>query len=210
MIEIKADGRSARLSGKMDPMVFIAATLLLLATPGPTNTLLAASGAGVGLRRSLPLLAAELSGYLVSILVLRSVLGPVIVAFPVLQAAVRIAVAVYLVHLAVALWRHGARQVRDASPISFARVLVTTLLNPKAMIFAFTLLPVQVGILDLLPWLAGLAVEIVTVGTGWILFGVWLRRAFGRRLHPVVGYRIVAVALALLAVMINVHSFAGT
>jgi len=209
MIEIKASGPLARLGGNMDPMVFIAAAALLLATPGPTNTLLATSGASVGFRRSVHLLAAEPSGYLASILVLRSLLGPIMTAVPALQAAVRVAVAIYLICLAIALWRHGARRVRDTAPVGFSHVLVTTLLNPKAMILAFTLLPSQVGVVDALPWLAGLAIEIVTIGTGWTLFGVWLRHGVGRRIHPVVGYRIVAVALALLAVMVNVHSFAG-
>ena len=60
-----------------EPLAFILAVLGLLATPGPTNTLLAASGAAVGLRRSLHLIPAEVSGYLCSILALALVLGPV-------------------------------------------------------------------------------------------------------------------------------------
>jgi threonine/homoserine/homoserine lactone efflux protein len=42
----------------MDTLLpFILAVLALLATPGPTNTLMAAAGAQRGLVRSLPLLA---------------------------------------------------------------------------------------------------------------------------------------------------------
>jgi len=71
----------------MDRIAFAAAALSLLATPGPTNTLLATSGAKVGLRRSLPLLGAELGGYLLAILLLRALIGPLMAANPVFAAA---------------------------------------------------------------------------------------------------------------------------
>ncbi|MES1149390.1 MAG: hypothetical protein ABUL53_09420, partial [Bradyrhizobium guangdongense] len=75
MIEIKVRDAGRWHEGAMDVLPFILAAASLLAIPGPTNTLLATSGAGVGVARSLPLLAAELGGYLLSILLLPSVLG---------------------------------------------------------------------------------------------------------------------------------------
>ena len=54
-----------------EPLLFLAAVLTLLGTPGPTNTLLATSGAVAGLRRSLALLVAELAGYLLAIATIR-------------------------------------------------------------------------------------------------------------------------------------------
>jgi threonine/homoserine/homoserine lactone efflux protein len=50
------------------------AALSVLVTPGPTNTLLATAGAGLGFRRALPLLTAELSGYFLAIIASR--VGP--------------------------------------------------------------------------------------------------------------------------------------
>ncbi|MBI5262274.1 MAG: hypothetical protein HY852_10725 [Bradyrhizobium sp.] len=190
----------------MDPIPFVAATLSLLATPGPTNTLLATSGAGVGMRRSLHLLAAELSGYLLAIFLLRSLLGPLLAAVPALGVFLQIVVTIYVAYLAAMLWRHGARDVRDAAPVTFWRVFITTLLNPKAVIFAFTLLASRIGFLDLLPWLSALAVQILAVGAGWILLGTSLGRGFSASWRPALVYRLGAVALAVLAGLIGVHS----
>lgn len=190
----------------MDKVTFIAATLSLLATPGPTNTLLATSGAGVGAYRSVHLLMAELSGYLLAIVLLRCILGPFIAAVPVFGVGLGIAVAIYLIYLAGMLWRHGARQMGDAAPVTSSRVFVTTLLNPKAIVFAFAILPSEIGLIELLPWLAAHAAQIVTVGAGWILLGTSLRHGLGGMVGSAIGYRLSAIALAVLAGMIGIHS----
>lgn len=57
---------------------FAAALLAILVVPGPTNTLLATSGATVGLARSLPLLVCELIGYEAAIAVIRLLMVPVL------------------------------------------------------------------------------------------------------------------------------------
>jgi threonine/homoserine/homoserine lactone efflux protein len=190
----------------MDVVTFLAAAFALLATPGPTNTLLATSGASVGVRASAPLLAAELLGYLLAILLLRLALGPVIAAVPVFGDVLRGMVVIYLLYLAAVLWRHGARRVTGTTPISFGRVFVATLLNPKAVIFAFTLLPPQTGLSDLLPWLAALGALIVSVGSGWILLGSALGHGLKGVMHPSIGYRSSAAALVLLACVIGSRS----
>lgn len=192
----------------MDVLPFILAAASLLAIPGPTNTLLATSGAGVGVgvARSLPLLAAELGGYLLSIMLLRSVFGPFMQAVPVAGIVLRIVVSTYLIYLACMLWRHGAHEIADRAPVSFRSVLITTLLNPKAVIFAFTLLPFQVAAFDLLPWLGLLAVQIVTIGSAWIALGAALGRGLQGAGRPLLIYRLSAVALVVLAGKIGAQS----
>jgi len=59
-----------------------AGIVVVLITPGPTNTLLASAGLRQGIRRSLPLIAAELGGYLVSISVWGRFLAQAAHAFP--------------------------------------------------------------------------------------------------------------------------------
>ena len=124
-----------------EAVAFILGALALLATPGPTNTLLATWGAISGFRKSLGLLAGELLGYLLAITALRTAVGPLILAMPALGTVLSALVCVYLLYLAGTLWRHGDVQVPEARPVTVRGVFLTTLLNPKTLIFAFTLLP---------------------------------------------------------------------
>jgi len=195
--------------GWMDLITFVAAAAALLATPGPTNTLLATAGASQGAHASARLLVAELAGYLLAILTLRTALGPVIAAVPAFGAALRVAVVLYLLYLALVLWRHGAGEASDAAPVTFRRVLITTLINPKAIIFAFTLLPEEAEIGSLLPWLVALALCIVTIGAAWVLLGATLRRGLSDRVPSGVGYRCSAAGLTLLACVITTRAILG-
>ena len=187
------------LDAIMDILTFIASAVALLATPGPTNTLLATAGASRGARASAHLLVAELAGYVLAILALRIVLGPLLVAMPAVGYALRLAVVLYLIHLAVVLWRHGSAGDADAAPVTLRRVFVTTLFNPKAIIFAFTLLPAGGHVAELLPFFAALGLSTAMIGGGWILLGATLRRGFGRVVPATLGYRCSAAAMALLA-----------
>lgn len=191
----------------MDLAPFALAVLSLLATPGPTNTLLATAGASVGPRRAARLLAGELGGYLVSVLTVRFVLGPTVASTPAVATALGAAVAVYLVHLAIVLWRHGAAGA-GAGPVTIGRVFVTTLLNPKALVFALVLLPQSGGWRELLPWIGMMAVEIVAIGGAWVVAGASVGHGLGSRLRPGIGYRVSAAVLALLAGLIGGHSLA--
>lgn len=202
-------GPSARhlLAGGMDLLTFFTATCFLLAMPGPTNTLLATSGAGVGVSRSLHLLAAELCGYLAAIALLRLAIGPVVSGIPLAAVALRVAVTVYILGLAVMLWRVNARELRDGAVVTFRQVLLTTLLNPKALVFAFLLLPLQAGLFDLLPWLGVIALLIVTAGALWVTLGATLGNGARRRGRPELITRTGAVTLVAVTGLIWLQSF---
>ncbi|MDB5539482.1 MAG: LysE type translocator [Devosia sp.] len=151
-----------------DPILFILAVLTLLGTPGPTNTLLATSGAVVGVRRSLPLLIGELGGYLIAVAAIRMVLGPVIHQWPVVGIGLKIAVVVYLGWIAFRLWRHDAA-LAGTETVGVRAVFITTLLNPKALIFALSIIPAEH---PALAWFVGaFAIAVPSVGFAWILVG---------------------------------------
>ena len=152
-----------------DPLLF---TLAVLGTPGPTNTLLATAGAMGGVRRSLPLVPAEAAGYSISILTLGLVLGPAVAGAPALAGALRAAVGAYLLLLAVRLWRGGRAALATGAPVTPGRVFLTTLLNPKAVVFALGVVPF--GAPRVWPYLLGFLLLLVSVAAGWIAAGAAL------------------------------------
>ena len=157
-----------------EPTLFVLTVLLILGTPGPTNTLLAAGGGTVGFRRALPLVPAEASGYLITILTVGLVVGPVITSLPALALGLRLAVGAYLVRLAAKLWQHGAVDLTVA-PVTPRQVFLTTLLNPKALIFALGVIPFATANWWL--YLLCFLVLLVTVALGWIALGqLWHTR----------------------------------
>jgi threonine/homoserine/homoserine lactone efflux protein len=186
-----------------DPVLFALAVLTILGTPGPTNTLLATAGATTGVRQSLPLLAAELSGYLISILVIRGVLSPVIAAFPVVGTVLKVAVALYIGWIAVRLWAKPS-ELTAARRVDFGMVFVTTLLNPKAIVFALTVIPLAHPQLWL--YFAAFAVAVLAAGLSWILVGGAINAASGGK-HRSLVQRVAAVVLGGFAGVILASAF---
>ncbi|MGC5198806.1 hypothetical protein, partial [Aphanothece microscopica] len=81
------------------------ALLVLLATPGPTNTLVALAGAERGWRGALRLIPAELAAYLAVTVPLALAGAAAMAAVPGLRGGVTLAAAAWVAWLAVAMWR---------------------------------------------------------------------------------------------------------
>jgi threonine/homoserine/homoserine lactone efflux protein len=156
--------------------------LAILSVPGPTNTLLMTSGASIGFRRSLPLTPAELSGYLIAILVISEIVQTTLWKWPWLAIPARLFVAAYLIGLATHLWGRVSLMDSSKGPISAKYVFVTTLLNPKAIAFALIVNPLQP--VSGLPHLLTFAALDVFMSLTWIMVGT----AIGRGLLPTGGY----------------------
>ena len=191
----------------MSFLTFFLATYFLLAVPGPTNTLLATSGAAIGIARSLHLLVAELAGYLLAIALLRLALGPLVSDIPVAALVLRVAVTVYILGLAFMLWRVNTRELRDGAAVTFGQVLLATLLNPKALVFAFLLQPLEAGPLELLPWFGVIAFQILTAGAAWIILVATLGRSARRLGHPDLVTRAGAVTLVAVTGLVWLQAF---
>lgn len=116
-----------------------AAIFALLATPGPTNTLLAVAGADRGVVRALRLIPAEAMGYSLAVIPMMIAGEALLGELPGLRAALTALAALWVLWLAVTLWRDpGVAQAGEVTP---KRVFVTTLANPKALVFGLVLLP---------------------------------------------------------------------
>jgi threonine/homoserine/homoserine lactone efflux protein len=179
---------------------FALAALALLIVPGPTNTVLAVAGAGA--RRSpVPLLAAELLGYLAVILAARLVLLPLIAAYPMADFAIRIVVIAYLFYAAFRLWVRPL-SLSTQAPVGWGTVLLTTLLNPKGLVLAASVFPRADA--ELAGYLGLFAFITIATGLLWFEIGRGLARFSGARaaLLPRLGSLALLVFAALLAVSV--------
>ena len=105
--------------------------------------LLTVGAAARGFRASLPLLLGELAGYLIVVVPLATIAGSLLEGRPALAIALRLAAALWVLFLAIRLWRVSAVQKSpdSASPVTIGQVFVTTLLNPKAPIIGLVIMP---------------------------------------------------------------------
>ncbi|CAN0624334.1 Lysine exporter protein (LYSE/YGGA) [Burkholderia multivorans] len=154
---------------------------LVLILPGPTNTLLLSSGLRVGLRGTWRLVIAEALGYIVAIAVWGFFLNALAASRPWLFDAVRFASAAYILGLAVKMWATSrALQERPVALVTFRDLFVTTVLNPKALLFASTLFPVEAfQSARYFVWtIAAFLTVLVPIGIGWSCLGrllMWKR-----------------------------------
>lgn len=188
---------------------FVVAVATLLAVPGPTNTVLAAAGATTGFARSTKLLLAAVGGYLAAIGFYSLVLGPTVAGSLTFAAALKLVASAYLVLCAVRLWCDANAGSASASPVvSPGRVFMVTLLNPKALIFAFVIFPP--GALQAFVLHAAIFAPLaMAIGGGWIAFGRFVAKSAGRFATPAWISRLAAVTLGIFATVIATSAIAG-
>ena len=187
---------------------FLAAVLALLATPGPTNTLMAAAGAQRGVARSLPLLAGEIGGYLIAITVWTELVGAAGAGQPLVPVVAKLVASAFLVWSAFKLWSQAGHADLAQRGITLGRVFATTLVNPKALVFAFAIFP-QVRFLERLPYLGLFGALVIATAVGWMALGMAAERSSAGLLTSARVERMTAVALAIFAALLVVQTVEG-
>lgn len=148
---------------------FLSAVLALLLAPGPTNTLMGIAGARGGLGASARLLPAELASYLTTVLPLTWLGAELLARFPSASVALKVVAAVWVMFLAVRLWRMPG-DAQNGGGVTAGRVYLTTVLNPKALIFGLVLLPSPADS-QFLPRLFSFCIMVMVVAMLWGGFG---------------------------------------
>jgi threonine/homoserine/homoserine lactone efflux protein len=125
-------------------LVFVVATALLIATPGPNVALIVGTSLRHGLRTGLMAVAGVNVGVMIQLAVVAAGLSWIVDLFARYFDAIRFVGAAYLLLLGIqTLWR--ARKAAAPQPLSteraFARGFAVAFANPKTLIFQAAFLP---------------------------------------------------------------------
>jgi threonine/homoserine/homoserine lactone efflux protein len=191
-----------------DLLPFVLAVLALLATPGPTNTLMAAAGAQRGVARSLSLVVGELGGYFIAVTVWIELVGAAAASQPLVPVIAKVIAAAFLLWSAWKLWANAGHADLAQRGITLGRVFATTLVNPKALVLAFAIFP-HVGFVARLPYLGIFAALVIGTAIGWMTLGAVAAKSSAGLLTGPRVERITAVALAVFAMLLVVQTVQG-
>ena len=188
---------------------FDLAVALLFAVPGPTNALIAVAGARRGARALPAVVGAALVGFVAAVAALTWLASPYVAAKPALGLALRALCALLLARSAWRLWGSAGASGATAGSTSAADVLATTLVNPKALIFAFAIFPPLAGAAEAIEVFARFALLTVVAMTLWGLAGAALGRGATPRIGAAAIDRAGAAVLAVFSVVVLAAGFAG-
>jgi threonine/homoserine/homoserine lactone efflux protein len=189
----------------MDWPAFLASTILVLFVPGPTNTLLATAGASLRVHKALRLAPVEVSAYALSITFLVFVIGPTVALSPLLGVLGRAGCVLWLVYSAWRLWHLETGRAEPTRTVRVRDVFVTTMLNPKGLLFAFFIFPTSSEILNrqFLVHLGAFGITCITIGSCWILAGTFLKGEYIGYISPKRVQRTAAIILWCFAALLS-------
>lgn len=164
-----------------DLLPLISYCLVMSATPGPNNVMLAITGANFGARGAAPVILGIQAGMFVQTMLMCVGLGSVFVAYPWAQQVLRIAGSAYLAYLAWKLSGASVAGTQAPKAVSFAQATVFQALNPKSWLKAITVASVfmpagQNTVVSALQVAVIGALVGAPCNITWALFGVSIRR----------------------------------
>ncbi len=168
--------------GVMFPLVF---------SPGPANIVFAASGARVGVKRSIPLVAGIDSVFIIKSIVVGYGLGEVVKSLPNLMNSLQLLGSMYLVYVAIKFIRSHSSKAEDMSAeLGFRDGVLIQVLNSKGWLMVFLMFSLFTeqsqdafgdnGVAILIIWLAFLNISIHFV---WVSIGELLSRVSSSPLY---------------------------
>ena len=155
-----------------DLLYIASVAALILAMSGPTNTLLFSSSVARGFSRSLVLVAAELVAYLLAISCWGFLLLKLLNDQTWIATTLKLGAAFYIAYLSLKIWKFE-KSLTPESSITSRHVFITTLLNPKAFLFASFVMPPKVftETAAYFPAMGTFALTMIPVSLGWCLLG---------------------------------------
>jgi threonine/homoserine/homoserine lactone efflux protein len=181
----------------------VAGVSFILMLPGPTNTLLFSAGVSLGVWRTLPLVAAEALGYVVAISLWGFVLLPVAAGSSWLLSIVKLVCASYIGFLALKMWSRGSLIGNKANLklLGPADLFMTTLSNPKGLVFVATVFPAETfnSLRSFVLVMTCFLVVLLPIGATWSYLGALFHRSSRLSTHTRTILRLASGVLVLFS-----------
>jgi cysteine/O-acetylserine efflux protein len=195
-----------------NPLAVLSYVLISTFTPGPSNITSASMGVLHGYRNTLKLQMGLAAGVLIIMLLSGLISTTLLSVFPILEPVLRFAGAGYILYLAWSLLRASYIFADEAvPPLGFVHGLTLNVLNPKLIVYAFTLFSGFLAeMTSNLPLVVVAAIVLAAISlcatSVWALFGTGIKTYLQNpRLKTIVNIllslSLVYAAIALLGIV---------
>ncbi|MCB9481405.1 MAG: LysE family transporter [Desulfobacteraceae bacterium] len=169
---------------------FLLYCVIVTFTPGPTNIVILSTVHNCGIRKAVDFVYGAATAFTILVAlsaVLNSVLMPVI---PKILVVMRIIGSIYILYLAYQIYRMDASRGGNSDAGGFASGFFMQFVNPKVILFTFTVIPAFVLPYYKDPLPVGIfALSITIIGicafSSWVLFGMILKSFLQKYQKPV-------------------------
>ena len=155
--------------------------LIATFTPGPSNISSASMGVLHGYKKTLNFLVGLAAGFFLVMLLSGWISTTLLRLFPALEPALRYIGAGYILYLAVGILKASYTFTeQDVKPLGFVHGLILQVLNPKMIVYAFTLFaaflaPITGNVTLLVGTVVLLTMTAFCATSAWALFGTVIK-----------------------------------